>query len=72
MRILFCYAVVLTIAGVTAYLLGSVAWYLLANIHPFEAPPPTEDEEDANEGEENPYDPDRQRDWDIADQMEAL
>jgi hypothetical protein len=40
MRILFCYTAVLSIAGVTAYLIGSVIWYVLANIPAFE------DEED--------------------------
>lgn len=27
---------------------------------------------DPEDGEEVPYDPDRERDWDIADQMEAM
>lgn len=42
MRILFCYATVLSIAGITAYLAGAVIWHMLAGIPAFEA----EDDED--------------------------
>jgi hypothetical protein len=53
MRILFCYGVITIVAGVTAYLLGSVAWYLLANIHPMEIEGDEADEpaEDDDEGD---------------------
>lgn len=61
MRILFCYGVVLAIFGVAAYVGGSVVWQWLASI-------PADFEDD---GEEHPYDPDRQRDWEIADEMGA-
>lgn len=57
MRILFCYAVVLTIAGVTAYLIGSVVWFVLANVHALETAPT-----DNGEAEDDTADWDRAHD----------
>lgn len=67
MRILFCNAVYLVIVCAALFVAGSVLWHELVQLHPFDLVDPDEDE-----GEAHPYDPDRQRDWDIADQMEAL
>lgn len=63
MRILFCYLVVLIVTGSAAYVIGSVVWHVLANL-----PAAFEDED---EDEDHPYDPDQQRDWEIADEMRA-
>lgn len=62
MKILFCYAVILVVACATTFLIASVLWRWAVDISPFD------DEDD----EEIPYDPDRERDWDIADEMGAL
>ncbi|MGV9540872.1 hypothetical protein ACWDSF_06065 [Nocardia beijingensis] len=60
---LFAYAWELIAAG---FIAGVLACIWLGQGRDYSGAPVEDD------GEEIPYDPDRERDWDIADQMEAL
>lgn len=62
MLIPFCYVVIAAVACVAVYLLGSVLWHTL----PVDISAPDLDDE------EFPEDPDRSRDWAVADEMGVL